>query len=167
MSIFFLPFVYSAFNDLLYNLFLFMFGPTCANNSLPSISLVVIIVSAQKWYRPMPSTVCSYPMVSSTWSCPKASMSLMCFHACNWTVCWYMSMGASAPTLLSEPPPSLHWLYSMYWSDVLYVLDYLFLSHSTYHIIMYHVSCPIFHYMLPFTHSHTHTPCQSLYTLKL
>ena len=41
-------------------------------------------------------------------------------------------------------------------------------SHSTYHIMMYHASCPIFHYMHPFTHSHTHRhslttiPCQSL-----
>ena len=40
---------------------------------------------------------------------------------------------------------------------MLYVLDYLFLSHSTCHIMTYHASCPIFHYMHPFTHSHTHT----------
>ena len=41
-------------------------------------------------------------------------------------------MGANAPTLFSEeghlPPPSIG---CMYWSNVLYVLDYLFLSHST------------------------------------
>ena len=56
----------------------------------------------------------------------------------------------------------------------LHVLDYLFLSHSTCHIMTYHTSGPIFHYMHPFRHSHTHTdttlttiPCQSPYTLKL
>ena len=111
----------------------------------------------------MPSTVCSYPMVSSTWSCPKASMSLMCFQACNWTVCWYRSMGAmgtNAPTLLSEeghwPPPSpplvvcTGLMCCMYWTDVLYVLDYFFLSHSTYHIM------PDVPYSITFFHLHTH-----------
>ena len=58
---------------------LFMFGPTCASN-ITFDSLVVIIVSAQNGSMScqiMPSTVCSYPMASSTWSCPKDSMSLM------------------------------------------------------------------------------------------
>ena len=52
--------------------------------TLPSISLVVIIVSAQNGSmscQTHASTVCSYPMASSTWSCPNPSMSLMwmCF----------------------------------------------------------------------------------------
>ena len=99
---------------------------------------------------------------------------------------WYRSMGAmgaKAPTIFFRgrpppppppPPPTPPPIGCMYWINVLYVLDYLFLSHSTCHIMTYHASCPIFHYMHPFRHSHTHTdttltaiPCQSLYTLKL
>ena len=72
--------------------------------------------------RLMPPTVCSYPMASSTWSCPKASMSLMwiCFRTCNWTVCcMYWTgvsgvgstgvMGANATICLSEVPVRLHY----------------------------------------------------------
>ena len=68
----------------IFRFILFMFGPTCASNitfyffsghNCISTKLVVCLV------RLMPSTVCSNPMASSTWSCPKASMSLMwtCF----------------------------------------------------------------------------------------
>ena len=90
----------------------------------------------------------------------------------------YRSMGSKAPTIFSEEgPPSnpSSPIGCMYWINVLYVLDYcLFLSHRTCHIMTYHASCPIFLYMHPFTHSHTHTvttlttiSCQSLYTLRV
>ena len=72
--------------------------------------------------RLMPPTVCSYPVASSTWSYPKASMSLMwiCFHTCNWTVCcMYWTgvsgvgstgvVGANATICLSKVPVRLHY----------------------------------------------------------
>ena len=70
--------------------------------------------------RLMLSTVCSYPMVSSTWSCPKASMSLMCYSRSNWTVCCMYwtgvsgvgstgAVGANAAIYLSEGPMRLHY----------------------------------------------------------
>ena len=79
--------------------------------------------------RLMPSTVCSYPMASSTWSCPKASMSLMwnVFHTCNWTVCcmYWTGVsgvgstgvgGANATICLSEAPVRLHYTCPIYHS---------------------------------------------------
>ena len=114
---------------------------------------------------------------------PSFSTIYIVFHVCNWIVCFIHSgIGAWGPWgqrpqqffQRKAPLPTPAPIGCVYWINVLYVLDYLFLSHSTCHIMTYYASCPIFHYMHPFTHSHTHTdttlttiPCQSLYTLKL
>ena len=117
------------------------------------------------------------------WPTIQPSFSTICiltdvFFTCNWIVCSIHS-GIGAWRLWGQRPqqffqrkaplPTPTPIGCMYWINVLYVLDYLFLSHSTCHIMTYHASCPIFHYMHPFTHSHTHTdttlttiPCQSL-----
>ena len=89
-----MSFGYSAFTGLIYNLFfcyvyiqihsLYVWSYMCkysitfyffSGHNCISTKMVVCLV------RLVPSTVCSYPMVFSTWSCRKASMSLMwvCF----------------------------------------------------------------------------------------
>ena len=84
------------------------------------------------------------------------------------------AMGAKPQQFFQRkaPLPTSTPIGCMCWINVLYVLDYLFLSHSTCHIMTYHASCPIFHYMHPFPPSQTHIyttltttciPCQSLY----
>ena len=124
------------------------------------------------------------------WPNIQPSFSTICiltdvFFTCNWNVCSIHS-GIGAWRLWGQRPqqffqrkaplPTPTPIGCMCWINVLYVLDYLFLSHSTCHIMTYHASCPIFHYMHPFTHSQTHIyttltttciPCQSLYMLKL
>ena len=78
--------------------------------------------------RLMPSTVCSYPMASSTWSCPKDSMSLMWMyftHATGLCVAWIGLvsvgritgvMGANVTIHLSEAPVRLHYTCPIYHS---------------------------------------------------
>ena len=108
------------------------------------------------------------------------------FITCNWIVCsihsgigaWRL-WGAKAPTIFSEEGPPSQLLPPLVvctgLMHVLYVLDYLFLSHSTCHIMTYHASCPIIPLhasIYTLTHSYRHNthnyiPCQSLYTLRL
>ena len=71
------PTMQPLFIMFIFRFILFMFGPTCANK--PHLSFYLFsghnYISTKmvvRLFRLMPSTVCSYPMVSSTWSCPKA-----------------------------------------------------------------------------------------------
>ena len=84
---------------------------------------------------------------------------------CNWIVyCIHSGIGAwgQMPNTFFRgrafppppPPPPLPPIGCMYWINVLYVLENMFLSHSTCHIMMYHASCPM--------HIPLHT---SIYTL--
>ena len=132
-----MSFGYSAFTGLIYNLFifrfiLFMFGPTCANIPLPSISLVVIIVSAQNGSMSCQTYALHCMLISHGLLYMVMSKGLHVtdvdvFHTCNWTVCcMYWTgvsgvgstrvVGANVTIRLSEAPERLHYTCPIYHS---------------------------------------------------
>ena len=113
------------------------------------------------------------------WPTIQPSFSTVCiltdvFFTCNWIVCFIHS-GIGAWRLWGQRPqqffqrkaplPTPCSIGCMYWINVLYVLDYLFLSHCTCHIMTYHASCPILHYMHPFRHSYIHNTHNYMYPM--
>ena len=102
-----------------------MFGPTCANIPLPSISLVVIIVSAQNssmscQTHALHCMLISHGLLYMVMSKGLHVTDVDVFHTCNWTVCcMYWTgvsgvgstgvVGANATIRLSEAPVRYHY----------------------------------------------------------